>query len=117
MGILVFIGLTLVAYIAIDFAVYWVGVGELLSYREIVTHHLKMLPIYLIANILLSVGFIKGNIHLSPLLMFSISIFIWIMSLLVVSIVLYKTKLNITVFIGLLIVVCGVVVVNKGIGA
>lgn len=111
---MIFIVLTLIAYISIDFAVYWIGVRELLSYGEIIKHHLKMLPVYLGANILLSIGFIKGKVTLSPLLIFGLSVFLWIISLLLISIILYKTNLNTTVYIGLLIIVFGLIVVNKG---
>lgn len=117
MNALIFIGLTLIAYLFIDFAVYWIGTNESITFKEILSHHLKMLPIYLGANIALSIGFIKGNEVMSPLLLFSISILIWIVSLLIVSIVLYDTKINVTIIAGLLIVVFGVVIVNKGLGS
>lgn len=117
MNIVIFIVLTLIAYVSIDFAVYWVGTKESITFNQIIIHHLKMLPIYLTANIALSFGFIKGNGVISPLLLFSISILIWIVSLLIVSIVLYKTQINLLIIIGLMIVVVGVVVVNKGLGS
>lgn len=117
MNIVLFVALTLIAYVSIDFAVYWIGTKETITFNEIFIHHLKMLPIYLIANIALSFGFLKGNEVMNPLLLFSISILIWIVSLLIVSIVLYKTQINLMIIAGLLIVVIGVVIVNKGLGS
>ena len=115
MNILLFVLLTLVAYLAIDFAVYWIGTNESVSFNDILVHNFKMLPIYLIANIGISYGFILGNGELKPIMLFSISIAVWIISLLLVSVILYKTQINLTVLVGMLIITVGAIIVNKGI--
>lgn len=116
LAIFLFIVLTLAAYVSIDFAVYWVGIGETLTFKQIGFHHLKMLPVYFIANILLSYGFLSGNNSMNTLLVFSISIGIWIVSLLIVSAVLYKTYPNLITLLGFVIVGIGIAIVNKGVG-
>lgn len=117
LALFLFIALTLVAYISIDFAVYWVGLGEMMTTKQIIFHHMKMIPIYFVANILLSYGFLSGNNSMNTLLVFSISIAIWIISLLVVSMVLYKTYPSPVTLLGFAIIGVGIVVVNKGVGA
>lgn len=111
-----FIPLTFLAYLAIDFAVYWLGNSKNLTLFEILIHHLKMLPIYLVANVLLTIGFIAGaEKGLSPILLFSISIAIWIISLIIVSAVLYKTIPNLVSALGFVCIFFGIVLIQIGI--
>lgn len=108
-----FVVLTLVAYIAIDIAVYWLGNKASVTFTEIVKHHLKMIPIYLIANIFITFGFIQAITKSNPIILFSLSILLWVMSLLIVSLFLYKTYPNWLTIVGFSVVIVGIVLVHK----
>lgn len=108
-----FILLTFIAYLSIDFAVYWLGNEAKLTFNDVFIHHLKMLPIYLTANIMLSIGFNMVNIKgYSPILLFGISILIWIISLLFTSMILFKTYPSWTSLLGFGLIIVGVIIVQ-----
>lgn len=110
---LTFILLTFVAYLSIDFSVYWLGNKEVTHFSEIFSHHFKMLPIYLIANVLLTVGFLYGvGKEINPMVLLVYSIIIWAISLMIVAVVLYKIYPNALSLLGIVIIVAGALLVN-----
>jgi hypothetical protein len=72
-----------------------------------------MLPIYLVANILVTTGFIFGfKTGLNPMLLFELSMLIWILSLVIVSMVLYKIYPGWISALGLSFILLGIILVQ-----
>lgn len=111
-----FILLTFISYLSIDLAVYSITKKLNVEFMDILLHHLKMLPIYLVANILISYGFMSGaDSNIKPLLLFNISICIWAVSLVLTAAILYKTYPNALTVLGGVVILLGVMVVNYSI--
>lgn len=111
-----FIVLTFISYLSIDIAVYWLGNQSKLSFGDVFLHHTKMLPIYLFANIMLTIGFNVVNVKgYSPILLFGISMFIWIISLILTSIILFKVYPSWLSLLGITFILMGIIIIQIGI--
>lgn len=107
---------TFLAYIMIDFAVYGIGKSPDLTILELVTHHAKMLPVYFVGNFLISIGFASGIKNgMNATFLFGASMAIWVASLLVINIVLFKNMPNWLSLAGFIVMLAGIVLIHLSI--
>lgn len=93
---------TLFAFLAIDWAVCGVGKSQQLSFLDIALHHA-----------LITAGFIFGvKQGINPMMLFGISIGLWIMSLLIINIVIFKNYPNLMSIVGFVFILIGVVLIH-----
>jgi len=111
--LLIFFLLTLLSYLSIDFAVYWIGKDVDLNNFQVTMHHLKMLPVYLIANIFISIGFITGIKNGgSPLFLISASMFVWTICLLIIGAIIYKQIPGWLTLVGFIVIIAGILIIQ-----
>lgn len=107
---------TFFAYIMIDFAVYGIGKSPNSTIVEVLIHHTKMLPVYLLGNFLVSLGFIAGlKSGWNSTFLFGASMAIWVMSLLIINIFLFKNMPNWLSVFGFVIILAGIFIVHLSI--